>query len=41
MHYQVEPIAPPVAIDAGPNQGRRVVYLRDPDGITIEFIEAP
>lgn len=26
-------------IDAGPNTGRRVVYLRDPDGITIEFIE--
>ena len=40
VHYQVKPIAPPVAIDAGPNKGRRVVYLRDPDGITIEFIEA-
>jgi len=40
MKYQVTPIAPPVAIDAGPNKGRRVVYLRDPDGITIEFIEA-
>lgn len=39
--YQVVPIAPPVAIDAGPNKGRRVVYLRDPDGITIEFIESP
>ena len=26
-------------IDAGPNTGRRVVYLRDPDGITVEFIE--
>ena len=38
--YEVMPIAAPVAIDAGPNKGRRVVYLRDPDGITIEFIEA-
>jgi catechol 2,3-dioxygenase-like lactoylglutathione lyase family enzyme len=27
-------------IDAGPNTGRRVVYLRDPDGITVEFIES-
>ena len=37
--YGVKPIAPPVAIDQGPNKGRRVVYTRDPDGITIEFIE--
>ncbi len=37
--YGVEPIAPPVAIDQGPNRGRRVVYTRDPDGICIEFIE--
>jgi catechol 2,3-dioxygenase-like lactoylglutathione lyase family enzyme len=37
--YGVEPIAPPVAIDQGPNKGKRVVYTRDPDGITIEFIE--
>jgi len=39
--HRVEPIAPPVPIDAGPNKGRRVVYLRDPDGVTIEFIEIP
>jgi len=38
--YGVKPIAAPVAIDQGPNKGRRVVYTRDPDGITIEFIEA-
>ena len=37
--YGVEPIAPAVAIDQGPNKGRRVVYLRDWDGITIELIE--
>ena len=39
-HYGVKPVAPPVAIDQGPNQSRRVVYLRDWDGITIELIEA-
>jgi catechol 2,3-dioxygenase-like lactoylglutathione lyase family enzyme len=37
--HGVVPISPPVAIDQGPNKGRRVVYTRDPDGITIEFIE--
>jgi catechol 2,3-dioxygenase-like lactoylglutathione lyase family enzyme len=37
--YGVRPIAPPVVIDQGPNQGRRVVYLRDWDGVTIELIE--
>jgi catechol 2,3-dioxygenase-like lactoylglutathione lyase family enzyme len=40
-HYDVHPIGPVTAIDRGPNAGRRVVYTRDPDGITIEFIEAP
>ena len=37
--YGVKPIAPPVSIDQGPNKGRKVVYLRDWDGITIELIE--
>jgi catechol 2,3-dioxygenase-like lactoylglutathione lyase family enzyme len=37
--HGVKPISPPVTIDQGPNKGRRVVYTRDPDGITIEFIE--
>ena len=39
-HYGVKPIAAPIAIDQGPNKGRKVVYLRDWDGITIELIEA-
>jgi catechol 2,3-dioxygenase-like lactoylglutathione lyase family enzyme len=39
-HYGVKPIAQPVTIDQGPNKGRKVVYLRDWDGITIELIEA-
>lgn len=28
-----------IAIDAGPNAGRRVVYLRNAAGLTIEFLE--
>jgi catechol 2,3-dioxygenase-like lactoylglutathione lyase family enzyme len=39
--FGVKPVAPPVAIDQGPNRGRKVVYLRDADGITIEFIGSP
>lgn len=38
--HGVMPINPPVAINAGPNQGRKVVYLRDWDGVTVEFIGA-
>jgi len=32
-------IGAPVAINAGPNKGRKVVYVRDWDGVTLEFIE--
>ena len=39
--HDVKPIGPPVTIDQGPNKGGRVVYLRDADGVTIEFIEKP
>jgi catechol 2,3-dioxygenase-like lactoylglutathione lyase family enzyme len=39
--HGVHPINPPIAINAGPNKGRKVVYLRDADGVTVEFIEAP
>jgi catechol 2,3-dioxygenase-like lactoylglutathione lyase family enzyme len=38
--FGVKPVAPPVAIDQGPNRGRKVVYVRDADGVTVEFIEA-
>jgi catechol 2,3-dioxygenase-like lactoylglutathione lyase family enzyme len=37
--FGVKPIAPPVTIDQGPNKGRKVCYLRDWDGVTIELIE--
>lgn len=31
----------PQTLAAGPNTGKRVVYVRDPDGTTIEFMQAP
>jgi catechol 2,3-dioxygenase-like lactoylglutathione lyase family enzyme len=29
----------PQTLNAGPNAGKRVVYVRDPDGTTIEFMQ--
>lgn len=37
----VEPMGAPQTVNAGPNKGARVVYTRDVDGITIEFIQKP
>ena len=37
--YGFRSINAPTSIDKGPNAGSRVVYLRDPDGVTIEYIE--
>ncbi len=31
----------PQTLSAGPNAGKRVVYVRDPDGTTIEFMQVP
>jgi catechol 2,3-dioxygenase-like lactoylglutathione lyase family enzyme len=31
----------PQTVATGPNAGKRVVYVRDPDGTTIEFMEMP
>ena len=31
----------PQTLRSGPNAGKRVVYVRDPDGTTIEFMEMP
>ncbi|MGI8438332.1 MAG: VOC family protein [Chthoniobacterales bacterium] len=31
----------PQTLTTGPNAGRRVVYVRDPDGMTIEFMQPP
>jgi catechol 2,3-dioxygenase-like lactoylglutathione lyase family enzyme len=34
-------VGKPQILKAGPNAGKRVVYLRDPDGTTIEFMQPP
>jgi catechol 2,3-dioxygenase-like lactoylglutathione lyase family enzyme len=39
--YGFTPVGEIIEIDAGPNKGNRVVYLRGPDGITVEYIEKP
>ena len=31
----------PQTLTTGPNAGKRVVYVRDPDGATIEFMQPP
>ena len=31
----------PQTLTMGPNAGKRVVYVRDPDGTTIEFMQPP
>ena len=31
----------PQTLQSGPNAGKRVVYVRDPDGTTIELMQAP
>ena len=40
-NHTMHPINTPIAINAGPNKGRKVAYLRDADGVTVEFIGAP
>lgn len=39
--YDVRPIGAITVIDKGPNAGGKVCYLRDWDGVTIEFIQKP
>jgi glyoxylase I family protein len=31
----------PQTLTTGPNAGKRVIYVRDPDGMTIEFMQPP
>jgi catechol 2,3-dioxygenase-like lactoylglutathione lyase family enzyme len=31
----------PQTLKSGPNTGKRVIYVRDPDGTTIEFMQSP
>ena len=39
--HQFLPLGPIVVIDKGPNAGGKVVYLRDPDGVSVEYIQKP
>jgi len=39
VEYTFVKMSNPVTVDNGPNKGNRIVYMRDVDGITIEFIE--
>jgi catechol 2,3-dioxygenase-like lactoylglutathione lyase family enzyme len=34
-------VGKPQTLQTGPNAGKRVVYVRDPDGTTIEFMQPP
>ena len=36
-----KPAGKPQTLRSGPNAGKRVVYVRDPDGTTIEFMQPP
>jgi catechol 2,3-dioxygenase-like lactoylglutathione lyase family enzyme len=31
----------PIEVAAGPRAGTRLAYLRDPDGVTLELVQAP
>jgi len=33
--------SPPMSVSAGPHQGGQAVYLTNPDGMTLEFIDSP
>lgn len=36
--YKFEPVHEPLLVNAGPNTGQYAVYLREPDGLTIEVV---
>lgn len=36
-----EALAEPVTVHAGPRKGGKTVYTRDPDGVVLEFQQAP
>jgi len=38
--YDVLPVAEIITVDAGPNKGARIVFVRDSDGIMFELIQA-
>jgi catechol 2,3-dioxygenase-like lactoylglutathione lyase family enzyme len=38
---QWKPAGEPQTLKSGPNAGKRVIYVRDPDGTTIELMQPP
>jgi catechol 2,3-dioxygenase-like lactoylglutathione lyase family enzyme len=41
LAYNVTTLSPPIEVDTGVNQGGQSLYLRDPDGITLELFQRP
>lgn len=41
VEHGVDTFSPPVEIDTGVNKGGYGLYLRDPDGITLEMFQPP
>jgi catechol 2,3-dioxygenase-like lactoylglutathione lyase family enzyme len=39
--FDWEAAGKPQTLKTGPNAGKRVIYVRDPDGTTIEFMQPP
>ena len=39
--HEYHPVGEIIVIDDGPNRGRRVVYLKGPDGIVVELVGDP
>ncbi len=41
IEFGGRPISPPVTIEEGVNRGGRAMYVRDPEGFTLEFVQPP
>ncbi|MQA24472.1 MAG: hypothetical protein GEU94_03165 [Micromonosporaceae bacterium] len=41
VQAHVDLFSPPVEVDTGANAGGKALYLRDPDGITLELFQPP
>ena len=39
VQHQVEVFSPPVEVDTGVNKGGFALYVKDPDGITVELFQ--
>jgi catechol 2,3-dioxygenase-like lactoylglutathione lyase family enzyme len=41
VEHGITTLSPPVEVDTGVNKGGAALYLRDPDGITLEVFQRP